>query len=134
MVESGVTCAQWSPDESLLVLTTGNQTLLYMTHDFALLSEQPLHPGDEGREQQVNVGWGKKETQFHGSEGKQAALKQRETRCEASVDDVGAVCVSWRGDAQFFCTSVLHPDGGCNLNMQNCNVCGVLIRRAKVIG
>jgi elongator complex protein 1 len=26
----------------------------------------------------VSVGWGKKETQFHGSEGKQAARKQKE--------------------------------------------------------
>ena len=28
--------------------------------------------------QPITVGWGKKETQFHGSEGKQAAVKKQE--------------------------------------------------------
>ena len=29
----------------------------------------------------MTVGWGKKETQFHGSEGKQAARRQKEVVC-----------------------------------------------------
>lgn len=38
-------------------------------HEVNLLSEE------FGEKQFVTVGWGKKETQFHGSEGKQARIK-----------------------------------------------------------
>ena len=34
----------------------------------------------------ITVGWGKKETQFHGSEGKQAAVKKQEVNNSKSVD------------------------------------------------
>ena len=43
----------------------------------------------------ITVGWGKKETQFHGSEGKQAAQKKMLvcTQCSTSLDYELYVCV-----------------------------------------
>ena len=55
-------------------MCTGASTLITMTRDFEGLSEVPLHQTGFGEAEFVTVGWGKKETQFHGSEGKQAAV------------------------------------------------------------
>ena len=49
-----------------------------MTRDFDPITEVPIHPSEFGEAAFVTVGWGKKETQFHGSEGKQAAAKKAE--------------------------------------------------------
>jgi elongator complex protein 1 len=57
--------------------------LILMTRDFDIVSEFPLIYQEKGKQWSVhftcvdafvNVGWGKKETQFHGTEGKSAAL------------------------------------------------------------
>lgn len=61
---------EWSPDQELIALVTGELTLILMTRDFDVLSEQIINSELEGEGQLVNVGWGKKATQFHGSEGK----------------------------------------------------------------
>lgn len=62
----------------------------------------------------VNVGWGDKTTQFHGSVGKSAATVNPDstsgsTQLQASPDDDGLPRVSWRGDGAFFCVSSLDP-------------------------
>jgi len=44
-----------------------------MTSTFDVIAEEPLDAELAPDQQFVNVGWGKKETQFHGTEGKQAA-------------------------------------------------------------
>ena len=46
-----------------------------MTKDFDVVSEQSLANEEFGEAKFINVGWGKKETQFHGTEGKEAAKK-----------------------------------------------------------
>lgn len=46
--ESGILAASWSPDESLLVLVTGDQKLILMTPNFDALSEGPVHPSEFG--------------------------------------------------------------------------------------
>ena len=51
-----------------------------MTRDFDPISEVPMHPSQFGEAEFITVGWGKKETQFHGSEGKQAAVRKAEVR------------------------------------------------------
>jgi elongator complex protein 1 len=62
---------------------------------------------------QHSVGWGKKETQFHGSEGKQAALKKVDTsKFGASADDDKQARVAWRGDGSFFVCSDIDPSKG----------------------
>lgn len=50
----------------------------------------------------INVGWGKKETQFHGSEGKVAAIKKEEATQTALPWDDRKTRIVWRGDGQFF--------------------------------
>ncbi len=56
----------------------------------------------------INVGWGAKQTQFHGSLGKAAATSSiPPTSVGASPDDDGHVRVSWRGDGALFTVSVL---------------------------
>lgn len=53
----------------------------------------------------VNVGWGKKETQFHGKAGKQAALDKSAKKNSLSSDDDLKPRISWRGDGDCFCVS-----------------------------
>ena len=48
-----------------------------MTKEFNIISETPINSETTAQVDFVNVGWGKVETQFHGSEGKQAALKHK---------------------------------------------------------
>ncbi|GFO49807.1 elongator complex protein 1, partial [Plakobranchus ocellatus] len=60
----------------------------------------------------VAVGWGKKETQFHGSAGKQAAKVEQVEVNPANERDNGLPQISWRGDGQFFAVSVIEPDTG----------------------
>uniref|UniRef100_A0A8C4E9W9 Elongator complex protein 1 n=1 Tax=Dicentrarchus labrax TaxID=13489 RepID=A0A8C4E9W9_DICLA len=75
-VDSGLTSMSWSPDEELVVLTTGQETIIMMTKDFEPITEVGIHQDDFGEGKFITVGWGKKETQFHGSEGKQAAQRK----------------------------------------------------------
>lgn len=42
IVESGITAAQWSPDDELLVIVTGEGKLMEMTSEFELLLEANL--------------------------------------------------------------------------------------------
>lgn len=57
----------------------------------------------------INVGWGSKQTQFHGSLGKSAAQAPAQIKVGASPDDDGLPRISWRGDAQYFVVSKLSP-------------------------
>ncbi|CAO3599964.1 unnamed protein product [Absidia cylindrospora] len=100
----------WSPDQDLVILITGEKNVLEMTQDFDTITEFPLHVEDQGQGVQHSVGWGKKETQFHGSEGKQAALRKVDTsRFGASPDDDKHARVAWRGDGSFFVCSDIDP-------------------------
>ena len=64
----------------------------------------------------INVGWGSKQTQFHGSLGKAAA--QAATNLDnfgSSPDDDEIPRISWRGDGAYFVVSVLsskNPQSG----------------------
>jgi elongator complex protein 1 len=51
----------------------------------------------------VNVGWGKKETQFHGSVGKQAAVAKKDNTSGLVDSDDGRALLSWRGDGEYVC-------------------------------
>lgn len=107
-VEDGIAAAKWSPDEELLVIVTKADSLLLMTRSFDMISETSLATDDLGEDQQVNVGWGKKETQFHGSEGKAAAVRQvRAPENNISPNDDKQIRISWRGDGNFFSVSTI---------------------------
>lgn len=113
-VPSGLKTAIWSPDNELLVLLTGDDQLLVMTRYFDVVYESPLRVMEFGDEAQINVGWGSKKTQFHGSLGKTAAQVDEkkevvENRPRGSPGDDGLPRISWRGDGQYFAVSSLDP-------------------------
>lgn len=66
---------EWSPDQELLILVTKKMSMVIITCTFDHLKEIELLDKKFGEKEFVNVGWGKKETQFHGRSGKQAALQ-----------------------------------------------------------
>ncbi|KZT27113.1 IkappaB kinase complex IKAP component [Neolentinus lepideus HHB14362 ss-1] len=110
-VDFGILAAAWSPDDSLLVLVTGDRKLILMTSAFDVLSEAPLHTSDFGEDAPINVGWGSKQTQFHGSLGKAAAQAPSASLSSIgfSPDDDTLPRISWRGDGAYFVVSVLSP-------------------------
>lgn len=57
----------------------------------------------------INVGWGSKQTQFHGSLGKAAAQAPKPAVIGSSPDDDEIPRISWRGDGAFFVVSSLSP-------------------------
>ncbi|KAG6856745.1 hypothetical protein H0H87_001089 [Tephrocybe sp. NHM501043] len=108
-VEPWISAASWSPDESLLVIVTGEDKLILMTSTFDVLAEAPIHATEFGDDAPINVGWGSKQTQFHGSLGKSAAQAPAQTNIGSSPDDDSAPRISWRGDGAFFVVSTLSP-------------------------
>uniref|UniRef100_A0A672ZN49 Elongator complex protein 1 n=1 Tax=Sphaeramia orbicularis TaxID=375764 RepID=A0A672ZN49_9TELE len=111
-VDSGLTSMSWSPDEELVILTTGQETVIMMTKDFEPITEMGIHQDDFGEGKFITVGWGKKETQFHGSEGKQAAQRKAVEVQPAAVWDDRRPRVTWRGDGQLFAVSAVCPQTG----------------------
>ncbi|CAL1531752.1 unnamed protein product [Lymnaea stagnalis] len=108
-VDSGITAEAWSPDLELIVITTGENKLLLISREFDVIVEVPMFPEHEGEESQVAVGWGKKETQFHGSAGKTAAKREEIQVQPVAEHDRGEPRISWRGDGQFFVISAIDP-------------------------
>lgn len=64
---------EWSPDNEVVCLVTQEMNTCLLSCAFEPLCEVNLWDQDFGSKQFITVGWGKKETQFHGSAGKQAA-------------------------------------------------------------
>ncbi|KAJ7072902.1 pol II transcription elongation factor [Mycena amicta] len=106
-IESGILAAAWSPDDELLAIVTGERKLTLMTSTFDMLSDAPLFTSEFGEDAQVNVGWGSKQTQFHGSLGKAAAQAPTQKVVGSSPDDDTHTRISWRGDGAFFVVSSL---------------------------
>uniref|UniRef100_A0A3P9AM11 Elongator complex protein 1 n=1 Tax=Esox lucius TaxID=8010 RepID=A0A3P9AM11_ESOLU len=100
-VDTGLTAMSWSPDQELVSLTTGQDTIIMMTKDFEPITEVGIHQDDFGEGKFITVGWGKKETQFHGSEGKHAEVQS------ALPWDDRRPRVTWRGDGQLFAVSAI---------------------------
>lgn len=69
---------EWSPDQELLVLVTKDMNMVLMNM-FDPINEVNLFKEDFGEKEFITVGWGKKETQFHGSAGKHARVKSEVT-------------------------------------------------------
>ncbi|KAL1776415.1 Elongator complex 1 [Sigmodon hispidus] len=110
-VANGISVMSWSPDQELVLFSTGQQTLIMMTRDFEVITEQQIHQDDFGEGKFVTVGWGSKETQFHGSEGRQAPFPIQMHESALPWDDHKPQ-ITWRGDGQFFAVSVVCPKTG----------------------
>ncbi|KAJ9594733.1 hypothetical protein L9F63_013943, partial [Diploptera punctata] len=109
-VENGLKVVQWSPDQEIIIMITGLDTIIVMTGTFDPIIETDLHQSGFGEKQFITVGWGKKETQFHGSEGKAAARAVPKSVDQVSVLDDGKPQISWRGDGTLFAVSVIKPE------------------------
>ncbi|KAJ2735225.1 putative elongator complex protein 1 [Coemansia sp. BCRC 34962] len=134
-VDSGIMACGWSPDEELLALVTGEARLLLMTQDFDVVDEFPLSQGQQGEEAPVALGWGKRETQYHGKAGKAAAAAlqtadpaQRSETARSRMgdgdgdgdgngEDDGVTRISWRGDGAFFAVSFVAQGGARELRV-----------------
>lgn len=84
-----------------------------MTREFDPLNEVDLGQVGFGEAKFVNVGWGKKETQFHGSLGKAEAVRAPEEVGTVGRHDDAKVRVVWREDGQFFAVSYVENQGNC---------------------
>ncbi|XP_051018144.1 elongator complex protein 1 [Acomys russatus] len=110
-VASGISAMSWSPDQELVLLATAQQTLIMMTRDFEVIAEQQIHQDEFGEGKFVTVGWGSKETQFRGSEGRPPAFPEQMHESALPWDDHRPQ-ITWRGDGQFFAVSVVCPQTG----------------------
>ncbi|KAF8911562.1 IkappaB kinase complex IKAP component [Gymnopilus junonius] len=108
--DSGILAASWNPDESVVAIVTGEHKLLLLTSTFDVLSEGPLYSQEFGEDAPINVGWGSKQTQFHGSLGKAAAQATPKIKVGTSPDDDSLPRISWRGDGTYFVVSSVSPD------------------------
>ncbi|XP_072524985.1 elongator complex protein 1 [Salminus brasiliensis] len=111
-VDSGLTAMSWSPDQELVTFCTGQETIILMTKDFEPITEVDVHQNEFGEGKFITVGWGKKETQFHGSEGKQAAQRKVAQVQPAVPWDDRKPRITWRGDGQLFAVSAICPQTG----------------------
>jgi len=111
-IDSGILCMSWSPDQEIVIFITGDKKIIEMNKFFDVLNEIPIEVDEFGEDVQVNVGWGKKETQFHGAgEKDKAKIKIDKTKIKLSKDDDFKIRVSWRGDGEYFvCSSVGYDD------------------------
>jgi elongator complex protein 1 len=106
-----VLAASFSPDSSRLAIVTSasNPTLILMDPtSFDVISSASMVTSDYGEDAPINVGWGSKATQFHGSIGKAAAQSSTvPDQSTISPDDDKKPRISWRGDAQYFSVSMV---------------------------
>ena len=109
-LEECIHALQLSPDQQILVAATKTKVLLLSTNnEYEPIAETVLDTNDFGEQEFVNVGWGSKTTQFHGSVGKKAALEPSavvpsKTR---SDDDDARTRIVWRDDGDLFAVSFI---------------------------
>lgn len=110
--EGGLKTMAWSHDQEVVAFVTQTNSLVVMNSAYDPIAEVSLLDEAFGDEVFINVGWGKKETQFHGTEGKQAAHKKPD---EIKVADVSTmdqrVTIVWRGDDEYFAVSFVGEAG-----------------------
>lgn len=87
----GIECMAWSPNQEVVAFVTKTKNVVVMTCTYDVIGEQPLDAELASDQQFVNVGWGKKETQFHGTAGKQAAKQSPEFEAPQDVQQLPQV-------------------------------------------
>lgn len=111
-VDAGISAAAWSPEEGLLAIATRARTFLFMTRDFENVADVAFSADDLKASKHVDVGWGKKETQFKGKRAR--ALRDPtmpETVDEGTVHQLDRknTAISWRGDGAYVAVNSLDP-------------------------
>ncbi|KAF6018415.1 IKBKAP [Bugula neritina] len=114
-IAEGIAAMSWSPDGELVVLFTARDCnepasiYLLVCHGSELepLTDFTFCTDAFGEAEFVTVGWGKKETQFHGSEGKDAATKKEVIQHGVRTTDDGKPRIRWIGDGRFFAVSAV---------------------------
>uniref|UniRef100_A0A1B6CIT4 Elongator complex protein 1 n=1 Tax=Clastoptera arizonana TaxID=38151 RepID=A0A1B6CIT4_9HEMI len=107
IIDSGIKAMEWSPSNEFIVFVTGENSVILMDEFYCQINYISLADCDDSEHAMVNVGWGSKETQFHGSVGKQAANPINDSNTEENVSDNKSIHVSWRGDSTLFAVSYL---------------------------
>ncbi|KUI57695.1 Elongator complex protein 1 [Cytospora mali] len=105
-IDAGITAARWSPDEELLLITTKDDVVVFMSRSFDGIAEATMTSADLSASKHVSVGWGKKETQFQGKGAKAKGLRdptipEKIDEGNLSPNDDGRTSVSWRGDGAY---------------------------------
>lgn len=113
-----------------LTTRSGADEVMLMSRDFEVVYEAPLRTEEFGEgqphtvslvraradlppppaDEMINVGWGSKKTQFHGSIGKAAQLAQPAAASLlplAPPEDGAKPGITWRGDGAYFAVSSL---------------------------
>lgn len=103
--DGDVQAMEWSPDQEAVVIVTKLNKCLLMNSVFDVLVDVDLM--DVGASDFMNVGWGKKETQFHGSQGKGAAMEAIVTGVDITDCHQLDARVCWRGDGKYFVVSFI---------------------------
>ncbi|XP_058175381.1 elongator complex protein 1 [Anopheles ziemanni] len=116
---------QWSPDQEVVVFVDKMLNVVTMIgSEYEPINEVQLKEDTFGDRAFMSVGWGKKETQFRGSEGKPTAKKPKKTQDDNDPEDEENTgdedeiceedpytCISWRADGEFFAVSYEAPGG-----------------------
>ncbi|KAF2166740.1 hypothetical protein M409DRAFT_54530 [Zasmidium cellare ATCC 36951] len=103
-VDVGISAAEWSPDEELLVIATKADTVLFMTREFEGTASINLSADDLKVSNHVSVGWGKRETQFQGRGAKalrDPTVPEHVDEGKLSEFEDRRTTISWRGDGQY---------------------------------
>ncbi|EOO00048.1 putative elongator complex protein [Phaeoacremonium minimum UCRPA7] len=103
-IDAGIKTARWSPDEELIVISTGADTLVFMSRGFDAIAEATMTSDDLKASKHVSVGWGKKETQFQGKGAKalrDPTIPEKVDEGVLSASDDGRTTISWRGDGAY---------------------------------
>ncbi|XP_030565741.1 putative elongator complex protein 1 [Drosophila novamexicana] len=117
----GIECMAWSPNQEVVAFITKTKNVVVMTCTYDVLGEQPLDAALADAQQFVNVGWGKKETQFHGTAGKQAAKQSAEFQPPEDVQQLPQdMQIAWRGDDAYFAVSYVAAQVGRTFSVYDC--------------
>ncbi|XP_053693456.1 elongator complex protein 1 [Sabethes cyaneus] len=109
----GLDAMCWSPDQGVVVFVDCNLNVVTMNAAYDPINEVSLKDDTFGDREFMSVGWGKKETQFHGSEGKAAARQKKDVAVGAvDLEQVDPkVRISWRADGELFAVGFRGPFG-----------------------
>uniref|UniRef100_A0A0A1XEG6 Elongator complex protein 1 n=1 Tax=Zeugodacus cucurbitae TaxID=28588 RepID=A0A0A1XEG6_ZEUCU len=109
----GLENMSWSPDQEVVVFITKANSLVVMTCTYDVINEHMFKENCDPESQFVNVGWGKKETQFHGSEGKAAAKQKSDFKPPENVEALPQnIEITWRADSSYFVVSFVSIEAG----------------------